>query len=86
MAFDLGIQTKLDLPFEQAIQKTTEALKVEGFGVLTKIDVQATFKEKINADFRRYVILGACNTGTGPGISSVSTIVKVTATSVADPN
>lgn len=61
MSTNIGIQTKLNLTYEQAIQKTTEALKVEGFGVLTQIDVQSTFKEKINADFRRYVILGACN-------------------------
>jgi uncharacterized protein (DUF302 family) len=51
----------LTVSYEQAIQRTTDALKVEGFGVLTQIDVQATFKQKINADFRRYVILGACN-------------------------
>jgi uncharacterized protein (DUF302 family) len=51
----------LDLPFDQAIEKTIDALKVSGFGVLTRIDVQATLKEKIGADFHPYVILGACN-------------------------
>ena len=61
MATDIGMRTILNLPYEQAVQKTTEALKAEGFGVLTQIDVQATLKQKINADFRRYVILGACN-------------------------
>jgi len=61
MTTDIGIRTTLNLPYEQAIQKTTDALKAEGFGVLTQIDVQATLKQKINADFRRYVILGACN-------------------------
>ena len=61
MATDMGIRTTLNLPYEQAVQKTTDALKAEGFGVLTQIDMQATFKQKINADFRRYVILGACN-------------------------
>jgi uncharacterized protein (DUF302 family) len=61
MATDIGIRASLDLPYEQAVQKTTDALKVEGFGVLTQIDVQATLKQKINADFRRYIILGACN-------------------------
>ncbi len=47
--------------FEQAIERTTQALKNEGFGVLTTIDVKDTLKKKIGADFRRYVILGACN-------------------------
>ena len=61
MTTELGIQAKLNLPYEQAIEKTTEALKAEGFGVLTEIDVKATLKQKLNADFRRYVILGACN-------------------------
>ena len=61
MTTDLGIRTTLKMSFEQAIQKTTEALKTEGFGVLTQIDVKITLKEKINVDFRRYVILGACN-------------------------
>ena len=61
MATDIGIRTTLKTSFEQAIQKTTDALKTEGFGVLTQIDVKTTLKEKINVDFRRYVILGACN-------------------------
>lgn len=61
MTRDIGIRTTLKVPFEEAIQQTTEALKTEGFGVLTQIDVQTTFKQKINADFRRYIILGACN-------------------------
>jgi len=61
MATDIGFRTTLDLPYEQAVQKTTDALMAEGFGVLTQIDVQATLKQKINADFRRYVILGTCN-------------------------
>ena len=51
----------IDVPFEQAIDKTVAALKAHGFGVLTRIDVQATLKEKIGAEFRPYVILGACN-------------------------
>ena len=61
MVTDMGIRATLNLPYEQAVQRTTDALKTEGFGVLTQIDVQATLKQKLNADFRRYVILGACN-------------------------
>lgn len=51
----------LDLSFEEAIEKVTSALKEEGFGVLTEIDIKATLKEKLNEDFRNYQILGACN-------------------------
>ncbi len=61
MVPDIGIRAVLSVPYEQAVQRVTEALKVEGFGVLTEIDVQDTLKQKIGADFRRYVILGACN-------------------------
>jgi len=53
----------LNLGMDEAIAKVTEALKSEGFGVLTEIDVQKTLKAKINADFRPYRILGACNPG-----------------------
>lgn len=51
----------LDLPFEEAIEKTTEALSEEGFGVLTEIDIKATLKKKLDVDFKKYQILGACN-------------------------
>jgi uncharacterized protein (DUF302 family) len=47
--------------FESAITKVTEELKKEGFGILTEIDVQATFKKKLDIDFKKYRILGACN-------------------------
>lgn len=51
----------LEIPFEEAIVKVTEALKKEGFGIITEIDVKKTMKEKLGADFRKYRILGACN-------------------------
>ncbi len=51
----------LDISFDDAIVKVTEALKEEGFGVLTEIDVKETLKKKIDVDFRPYRILGACN-------------------------
>jgi len=57
----LGFNVRLPLPSDEAIARVTEALKAEGFGILTRIDVQATLKEKIGQDFRPYVILGACN-------------------------
>ncbi len=50
-----------DESFEKVLEKVTEALKVEGFGILTEIDVQATLKNKLDEDFRPYKILGACN-------------------------
>jgi len=56
-----GIQKTLDIGFDDALTKIPEALKAEGFGVLTEIDVQATLKKKLDVDFRRYRILGACN-------------------------
>ncbi len=61
MATDMGMRAGLNLPYAQAVQKTTDALKAEGFGVLSQIDMQAALKQKLDVDFRRYVILGACN-------------------------
>ena len=56
-----GLKVLLDLPYGDAVARTTDALKTEGFGVLTTIDVQQTLKAKLDRDFRKYVILGACN-------------------------
>lgn len=56
-----GIKITVPLPYSAAVKRTTEALKDQGFGVLTTIDVQQTLKEKLNRSFREYVILGACN-------------------------
>ena len=61
MTQEYGLKTTLDVPYETAIEQATAALKAEGFGVLTEIDVKATLKKKLDADFRPYIILGACN-------------------------
>ncbi len=56
-----GMRVALPIAYDEAVERTTTALKDEGFGVLTSIDVKATMKQKLDKDFRRYVILGACN-------------------------
>jgi uncharacterized protein (DUF302 family) len=56
-----GIRVAIRLPYETALERTTAALKAQGFGVLTEIDVRHTLKEKLGRDFRKYTILGACN-------------------------
>lgn len=58
---EIGLQVKLPVSFEDAIEKVTAALKTEGFGVLTHIDVKETMKKKLDVDFHKYAILGACN-------------------------
>ena len=58
---ELGFQSILNLPYESALEKVTDALKTEGFGILTSIDVKETMKKKLDVDFRKYTILGACN-------------------------
>lgn len=57
----LGLSTKLHTSFEDAVEQTTQALADQGFGVLTKIDVKTTLKQKLGHDMEDYVILGACN-------------------------
>lgn len=57
----LGMTARLAMPYDQTIEVVTAALKEQGFGVLTTIDVKATMKQKLDVDFQRYVILGACN-------------------------
>jgi uncharacterized protein (DUF302 family) len=57
----IGRTVRLNTDYQTALTLVTDALKVEGFGVLTEIDVQATLKKKLDVDFRPYKILGACN-------------------------
>lgn len=56
-----GIRVDVPLSYEVAVDRTTQALKAEGFGILTTIDVKQTLKQKLDREFRKYVILGACN-------------------------
>jgi len=56
-----AFSTVLNTSYEEAVTKVTDALKEEGFGVLTEIDVKATLNKKLDKEFRKYVILGACN-------------------------
>jgi uncharacterized protein (DUF302 family) len=56
-----GYKKEVKLPYETAVHKTRDELQKEGFGVLTEIDVKATLQKKLNVDFDKYIILGACN-------------------------
>jgi uncharacterized protein (DUF302 family) len=58
---ELGFQSTLNIPYETTLEKVIEALKAEGFGILTSVDVRETMKKKLDVDFRKYTILGACN-------------------------
>lgn len=58
---NLGAEVKMTVAYDEAVEKVTEALAAEGFGVISRIDMHKAFKEKIGVDFRRYAILGACN-------------------------
>jgi uncharacterized protein (DUF302 family) len=61
MSEEIGFEIRIDKPYDEAVKMVTIALKTEGFGVLTQIDVRATLKEKLGEEFRPYVIIGACN-------------------------
>lgn len=61
MSESMAFTVKLNEDYTKAVETVTAALKAEGFGVLTTVDVKATLKKKIDVDFRRYTILGACN-------------------------
>lgn len=57
----MSYDVTLDTSYDESLERVIEALKVEGFGVLTRIDIHDAFKEKLGVDFRKYSILGACN-------------------------
>ena len=57
----MAYEVTIDAPYDQSLQRVIDALKVEGFGVLTRIDVHDAFREKLGVEFRNYSILGACN-------------------------
>ena len=61
MTTTYGFGTTLQVPYEEAVPRVKEALKAEGFGVLTEIDVRRTMREKLGAEMEPYIILGACN-------------------------
>lgn len=58
---ELAFEVSLDVPFDVAVERVTEALRSEGFGVLTRVDIHDAFHQKLGVEFRPYAILGACN-------------------------
>ena len=65
-----GLTKELDMPYDEALERVKDALKSEGFGVLTEIDVKDTLEQKLQVDFRRYQIIGACNPALAQGAPS----------------
>lgn len=61
MSEEIGFEVRLSTCYDEALERVIAALKAEGFGVLTQINVHSTLKEKLGKDFRQYAILGACN-------------------------
>lgn len=61
MTGEYAFRARIDAPYSDALARVKEALKAEGFGVLTEVDVKSTFAEKLGVEFRAYAILGACN-------------------------
>lgn len=60
-AIQYHLSKKISMPFVDALEKVTEELRKEGFGIITTIDMRETFRKKLNENFRNYIILGACN-------------------------
>ena len=72
MTESIGIKKTINLDFGSAILKVKEAFKANGFGAITEIDIKKTLKEKINADFKKYTILGMCNPKTAMDVLDMS--------------
>lgn len=90
MTTEIGFEVKLNISYDEAVEQVTAALKEQGFGVLTRIDVRATLKEKLGEDIRPYVILGACNPPLAHRALSLDAVVGLmlpcNVTVEADPN